>query len=149
MDEVELSNELLQIMIDGIQGKSAKKLNSLYSNYEDNLPHKEILMRRFKITFDNIENHCGNILNSTIYSNKGFFYILFSVIYDRMYGIKSELDNQKPNSFTNTFFNKLVEISDKIKNEEFDEQILELFDTRRNTVEKNRIEMINFITSYQ
>ena len=91
MHEVELTSELYMLILSGIDGKSQKKINSVYDKYDKRFNERSIVEQRFEKVMDEIESNIGSKIVDTIYSQKTVFYILFSILYDKLFRIKSKL----------------------------------------------------------
>jgi len=89
MGEAELSSELVIAMMGGIQSKSNPLIESYYKKYDDKLPKKEEIVKRFKVVMDAIGEIFENNLPVSKFHNRAQFYTFFCVIYDLMYEMKN------------------------------------------------------------
>jgi Protein of unknown function DUF262 len=86
MSEVELSSELMILMIDGIQDKK-KSIDAFYERYDEEFPDQERIGQRFRATIDVLTESVGDELGETVFRRVPLFYSLFSATYHRMYGV--------------------------------------------------------------
>jgi hypothetical protein len=86
MSEVELTSELMILMLDGIQDKK-KSIDMFYQQYDDEFSDRERIGQRFRSTIDALNESVGDELNETVFRRVPLFYSSFSATYHRMYGI--------------------------------------------------------------
>jgi mRNA-degrading endonuclease YafQ of YafQ-DinJ toxin-antitoxin module len=86
MAEVQLTSELVILMIAGIQ--STKVIESFYKEYDDQLKNKRLIMKRFRECMDLIGRIYGNELKNSSFHSATLFYSLFSVIYHFKFGLE-------------------------------------------------------------
>ena len=98
MNEVEETSDYLCLMIKGLHGKSQSTLDRLYEKYENTLPIKPKLQKRFRNVMDKIDDVIGNEIKKTEFRRKVLFGSLFTFFYSKMYGLKSILNKQTPKS---------------------------------------------------
>ena len=91
MNEVELTSDLVMTMIDGLTGKSQSKLNKLYRRFDAQFPNERIVANRFGRLMDAIDEALGRNIPTTVFSSEVYFYSLFVLFYDLLYGLNSEL----------------------------------------------------------
>jgi hypothetical protein len=61
MNEVELSSELMILMLDGIQDKK-KSIDAFYERYDEEFPDQERIGQRFRATIDVLTESVGDEL---------------------------------------------------------------------------------------
>jgi hypothetical protein len=86
MNEVELTSELIVLMLDGIQDKK-KSIDAFYQKYDEEFAAREKIEQTFRSTIDVLTEAVGDELNQTVFRRVPLFYSLFSAAYHRMYGI--------------------------------------------------------------
>ena len=86
MSEVEITSELIILMLDGIQDKK-KSIEAFYKRYDEEFSEREKIEQRFRSTIDALTEAVGEELNKTVFRRVPLFYSLFSAAYHRMYGI--------------------------------------------------------------
>jgi hypothetical protein len=95
MNEVELTSELLVLMLDGLQDKKAY-LDDFYSKFDETFSDRETITSRFKTTIDGITASCGDFLVDTEFRRPPMFYTLFGVVAHRIFGLPGvELNTPK------------------------------------------------------
>lgn len=85
MQEVELSSELLILMMAGMQDKK-KSIDEFYEKHDEEFADSKNLSRRFRSVIDEI-NSLNVELGGTEFRRTPLFYSLFAAIYDRMYAL--------------------------------------------------------------
>lgn len=91
MAEVEMTSDLALNMLDGLTGKSQPGLKRAYTRYDSSLPGEAVLAARFRATMDAIHEVLGPSLRQSVFRSQVYFVTLFQVIYDRLYGLGSQL----------------------------------------------------------
>ncbi len=84
MSEVELTSELLALIIGGTQHKK-DTLESFYQEYDDTFDQCELVAKKFRSTIDFISHIFGDELKDTEFRRPAFFYTLFSTVLTRMF----------------------------------------------------------------
>ncbi len=87
MDEAEFTSELLIAMIDGIKPKSKGIIDGYYAKYDDELPGRSVLLRKFRNTMDVIGGFMGDLLAQSNFRHRALLYSLFCSIYHMSYGL--------------------------------------------------------------
>lgn len=97
MEEVELTSEFVQLMLrDSVSGKSQRALDNLYEEYDDVFPEADEGAKRFRYTFDSIDDRFRQDLRRSPLRRKTLFYSLFAVVYDTHFGVGSSLAPKRP-----------------------------------------------------
>jgi len=91
MQEVEATSEFALVMLEGMQGKRQKALDTVYEKKEESFPEREEVSRRFRVVMDAIEENVGEILKDLEFSRPALFYTLFVYFYDRVFGLQASL----------------------------------------------------------
>lgn len=87
MAEVQLTSELVILMMDGIQ--STKIIETFYKKYDDDFKERKKIIKRFRECMDIIGEIYGDSLKNSAFHSVTLFYSLFSVIYHFKFGIKN------------------------------------------------------------
>jgi len=90
MREVEAVSDYLIAMMHGIQGKTKRRLDAAYEEYDDDLPGSSALSIRFQKVIDTIDKLFGAFLPATRFTRQVLFYSLFVACYDHMYGLSPD-----------------------------------------------------------
>jgi len=147
MNEVELTSDLYNLMINGIQSKNKKNLDTLYSKYDESFPDKSVVEDRFHKIISALEGLFDTQITETKFSLKNMFYILFMFAYEELYGLNSNLTKKKTqNKLGTNFKSKIFKINEFISSDENLEQIEKLYSTRRISTDKVRR---NFLKSFK
>ena len=112
MNEVEATSDLVLLIINGISTKDKISLDNLYKKYDEVFPEKVIVMNRFRIVMDSIEDSIGFDIKKLNFSKETIFYYLFVLIYDIQFVLNSKLIDTKSNKLPIDFKNKVIKIND-------------------------------------
>ncbi len=86
MGEVELTSELLILLMDGIQDKK-NSINRFYSEFDDEFPGQSKLEKRFRAVIDDIVRVVGDDLRTMEFRRPPLFYSLFGAVAHRRFGV--------------------------------------------------------------
>ena len=146
MEEVELTSEIFKLMLDGIVAGTKSSLDNLYKKYEHEFLFEKEAKKRFQTTMDVIQDSFGN--NIEIYFNRRpLFYALYSVVYDKLYGIGSSLEQAKPISFVSNDALNIVNSIIEIHEQRAPDEVLEAA-ARRTTHLSSRLKIINHLKKH-
>lgn len=87
MAEVELTSELLIVLIDGVQDKK-KSIDSYYERYDESFDARGTIVSRFEKIIEEIGSSCPS-LAETSFARAPLFYALFAALAHRLYGVKN------------------------------------------------------------
>lgn len=87
MAEVEITSELLVLLIDGVQDKK-KSIDSFYEKYDEDFSGQDRIVKRFEKVLEEISTACPS-LAETAFSRPPLFYSLFAAVAHRMYGVRN------------------------------------------------------------
>lgn len=136
MDEVELTSELLILMIDGISEKSATVIDRYYKKFDDKLPGRDELAKRFRTVFESTAEALTNE-ERLLFKKRTLFYCLIAAIYDLTFGIGSGISTKKAKALTPVAVKRLVHRAHRVEARAAPEEVLEAT-TRRTTHIKER-----------
>jgi hypothetical protein len=143
MEEVELTSELFQFMIDGIVARTKTSLDNIYKKYEYEFISEKELKKRFQNIMDIIDDNFG--YNIEKYSSRRpLFYALFAVVYDQVYGINSRLEPLKPKIFESSNSKAIIDALVEIHEQRAPDDVLEAA-ARRTTHAISRKKIINHL----
>jgi len=137
MDEVEMVNDFAMLILDGVQKRSPKLVDSYYKKYdnEGSLKEKNELVKRIKKVIEFIDTSFGNQIQKSNFKKKPLFLALFTAIYDLMYGLKTPLKKKGSNKLNPTKISKnLVELDIKIECEDIPIDVLRSFSKGTNSL---------------
>jgi hypothetical protein len=120
MKEVEYTSELVMQLQNGVSATSQPRLDNIYAKYDDTFPSQDVVKERFDYIFDQIENGFGHRMANSEFCKQGWFYTLFGLIHDRVYGtqryeVEPVLRKVAPHTLPNTFWKKLEEVDNLIR----------------------------------
>lgn len=113
MKEVELTSELLILIIQGITQMTKKTIDDIYKKYDDKLPGYNEIKNRFQNIFDLIEDRMS-IEAISLFKNKTTFYCLFAALYHSLYGLGSELKRTKAKSLSAKQLSTIISRGDRL-----------------------------------
>jgi Protein of unknown function DUF262 len=127
MNEVELTSDLVMTMIDGLTGKSQAKLNAIYKRNDAQFPNETTVVMRFQRVMDIVDEILGKNIPTTVFSSEVYFYSLFVLIYDLLYGLNSPLSNQvSPNRVDQRMLReRMLEVSANFRSGDVPEEVLD------------------------
>jgi hypothetical protein len=97
MEEVELTADIVNMMLKGPQPRTKTIVDELYKRYDLEFFEGNEVSRRFDLVMDCIERRFAGFLPSLRSRGRTLFYALFATIYDRMFGFGSSLlERPKP-----------------------------------------------------
>lgn len=145
MNEVELTTECINAMIDGeISGKSPSRLDKLYSIYDEEYPIREEAEMRFRHIMDLIDDYFNSNAREFVFLKKTLFYTFFCFLYYSSYEFKNLTENIKPNSLTPDKIGRIKLINDRLKNRTAPQNVLHATD-RRTTNPKERKDLFDYL----
>src|SRR5262249_13911243 len=89
MNEVELSSELVMLMLNGVTEKSERVISKAYNDFDDEFKEKIEVGKRFRAVCDAIDERFGAVMSGT-FSKRTVFYALFGGVYKTMFGFGKE-----------------------------------------------------------
>ena len=144
MQEVELTSEFAQLMVQGIIAKSQSALDNFYKKYNDKLPFEKEIASRFSEVMDSIDSGLGDHIKDLPFSKKTLFYSLFAYFYDIQYGIKSDLKRKSARPITESVIRKTIQKGNLIKTGKVTKKVEEAI-ARRTTHASSRNALIEFL----
>lgn len=103
MKEVELTSDLVLAMLEGLSGRSKAKLDRLYKDNDKRFVGQTEIQRRFRLVMNEIDEQVGDILDGSVFDREMHFYSLYLYVYDRMWGLGSDLKRTKASSLRSDF----------------------------------------------
>lgn len=99
MLDADLITECCQLKVDGIQNRSAKKLDDLYKRFDDKLPIKDELEESIMSSFNFIKDNLGQVFEECKVQSYLFYSLMGALLFNK-YGIpdsKGDLEEFEPN----------------------------------------------------
>jgi hypothetical protein len=125
MREVEMTSDLVMTMLQGTTGKTQARLDRLYGQYDETFAQGKSLQKRFRRTMDAIEDLLDDRISRTVYASEVFFFTLFSYVYDRLYGLGSEMDPKREPRRTPDIATCLMDASTNVRTEAVPASVLD------------------------
>ena len=108
MNEVDLTSDLIMLILKGITTKDKRSLDNLYCDYENDFIGKEIVQNRFRFVMESINNILGDKIKKLIFKNATLFYYLFALFYDLHFSLNSVVENKQPNPLPKKIEQKIL-----------------------------------------
>jgi hypothetical protein len=125
MHEVELTSDLVLNIMEGLTGKTQRRLDKIYERYEEDFPKQEIVAERFRAVMDAIDRVMGPKMAESAFRSEVNFFTLFVFLYDLMYGVGSDLRRAKANEIAGKVAGCLLTISAKIQRGDVPAEVLD------------------------
>lgn len=145
MQEVELTTECVDMMLNqDISGKSANRLDSLYSNYDEEFALRSEAEKRFRDVMDSIDDYFGINPKDFVLLKKTLFYTFFTFIYYKLFSLKALTTEIKAKPLSPEAIGKIKLANERLKSRTAQQSVLEATD-RRTTNPKERKELFNYL----
>ena len=114
MDEVELTSDLMILMLRGITAKTKTVLDAAYKSYDAKFAERHEVARRFRHVMDLFASlapggEIGHLKTKTL------FYAGFAATYERCFRIGSALKRKKPRSFGSDRMRRLLAAAERVE----------------------------------
>jgi hypothetical protein len=125
MLEVELTSDLVVNMIQGVTGKSQRKLDQLYRTGDAGWPDGSEAARRFAVVMDAIDDVYGRGMAGSSFSRQMHFFSLYAYLYDKLFGLGSSLTKKAPRPIPRSVRTCLVEVDRRFRDGPLPREVLE------------------------
>lgn len=143
MGEVELTSELMIVMLEGVSEKNDKHISKVYDDFDRKFPASVAVSRRFRRVMDFIENRLDETV-PVLFRKRTMFYALFCAIYDRMYGLDSELGLAGPKRPTTAAVTAIESAARRIVDGTAPKEVMDAT-TRRTSHVRERNTLVKFL----
>lgn len=145
MREVELISELVLMMIhQKIEGKSAANIKNGYKTYDENYAYRAQIEKRFRAVMDSIDNNFGSYSPDFVFYKQTLIYAFFALIYELLFGLQSLSQESQAKSLTTRQVSQIKLASERIRTRTAPEPILDACD-RRTTNPKERNQLFLYL----
>lgn len=147
MNEVEITSELILMMLFGVTEKKDKIISAYYSQYDADFPQKHEVTKRFQQVFKIMINHFHDVMKMT-FRKRTMFYALFGAIYKHQYGYGSKgvLSTKKPGTMSLAHVSAIKEYGKKVVDKLAPQSVIDA-STKATAHVKTRTELINYLLS--
>lgn len=114
MKEVELTSDLIILIINGISGKSKSTIDKFYRDYDDEMPGRMEIERRFDSVIELISSASPDL--PAAFQKTTYFYALFASVYDMAWGLKSPTTKMKRASVADSAVRNLIARGEEVAN---------------------------------
>ena len=125
MKEVEMTSDLVMNLINGLTGKTQKRLDNIYKTFDVEFPDQRHVYRRFEQVMDEIDRILGGVISNTVYTSEVYFFSLFVFFYERLYGLGSALSKQRAKQLPISIREKLLDVSRQFQNQQVPNDVLD------------------------
>ena len=143
MEEVELTSELMIMIVAGISQKSPASINAAYRDYDSALPHSAELARRVRTVFDQIEDSFPSD-TMPLFAKRTLFYSLFGAVYHCLYGLKSDLGHVKKAMMLKADIERIISQGRKLAENKTPRQVFDATQRRTSHAASRRL-VIEFL----
>ena len=146
MEEVELTSELLMLIVDGIRGKSPSSITTFYKNHDDLFSNKNIVASRFRHIFNELDGKLGSSMKNMAFRKRSLFYPLFAFAYDICFNLSSKLESKQGSSLSSSFVANIKKADYELSNSKAPEKVLQAI-SRRTTHHESRKNILEYLQS--
>jgi uncharacterized protein with ParB-like and HNH nuclease domain len=125
MKEVEMTSDLVMNMAQGLTGKTQKKLDDIYKDWDDTFPRRNEVERRFHYVMNETDIMIGNLIVKSAYISEVNFFSLFVLVYERAFGLGSALDRRKPTPLNPNLGERLILVSRNLQTQQLPLEVLD------------------------
>jgi hypothetical protein len=125
MLEVELTSDLVVNMMEGVTGKSQRRLDRLYRTGDSGWTEGPETARRFGLVMDAIDDVYGRRIAESSFSRQMHFFSLYVYVYDKLFGLGSSLGRSSPRSLPRSLRTCLDEADRRFKDGPLPTDVLE------------------------
>jgi hypothetical protein len=144
MDEVELTSELVLLILKGLSQKTQKAIDKAYATYDVTFPERNEAVRRFRTVMDSIANKLGPEISGLAFRGRPLFYDLFAYFYDLQFGLGTSMSKGKPKSISGAQIERVRVVSEKISRQTAPEAVLNAV-ARRTTHLASRRAIVKYL----
>jgi uncharacterized protein with ParB-like and HNH nuclease domain len=141
MSEVEEVSDLVNIMINGLKGRSQTTLDNLYKEFDDEFSFSTEVERRFNYIMDKIDETVGDYISHSPFSRSALFNTLFIFYYDIAYRLNSKLEKVKPNEIDSSIIKTINNSALKIESSDLPEELQKVLRGGTNNLESRKIRL--------
>ena len=139
MKEVEITSDLVMSMIKGLTGKTQKRIDSLYLEFNEVFKERIVVEDRFRKTMNLINGLMNGPLKESIFTSEVHFFSLWVFIYDRLWGLGTALEKKKAKAMPSNLEKALRSISESFSEQSVPRHVLDA--VQRASADQGRREM--------
>ncbi len=143
MGEVQLTSELMILIMDGVSEGSAQIIDKAYATLDDKFPLRKIVEERFSTVFDTIDDAIPASVRR-LFRKQSLFYALFAAVYAVQYGLKSTIKPAKSKALPKDMVERFRIVGLKIADDSAPKGVLDA-KTRRTSHVKERRDLIDYL----
>ena len=144
MLEVELTSELVFLMLHGIPKKSQRSIDKIYQEFDLTFPHRTEVADRFRLVMDRLHEALGSRIQQTVFTKKAPFYALFATFYELLFGLESPLTHLKPKTMPVNLTERLMGASESLDRKTAPAEVMQSL-SRRTTDATSRKVVVSYL----
>ena len=127
MEETQFASDLTLFMLKGLRASNKLTLDKLYMDYEDEFPNVKVWEDRFNQVLSELQAGLTSRSSKNTFRRKSWFYTLFCITHDAMYGTDRENLSVGSNGVSTAirlpvdFYDRLATLSEKLEDHNLDE----------------------------
>lgn len=125
MKEVEITSDLFMNMLKGLTGKSQKRIDNIYKQYDETFDKLPVAADRYRKIMTVVGALMTDQLKGSIFTSEVHFFSLWVYVYDVMWGLGSTMDRRRPKSPPRDLPGKLLTISESFRTEAVPKSVLD------------------------
>jgi hypothetical protein len=141
MHEVELTSECMLSLIDGkVSGRSSKRLDLVYQQFEEAFKYRVEVERRFQSAMEAIYENLAKTHASSPLLKKRLIYTLIASVADALFDLTSPLSKRVPvKKISPSSWSKLASASEAIQKRTASKSVLDASDRRTTNVKERQV----------
>jgi hypothetical protein len=125
MKEVEVVSDLLMNIVNGLTGKTQKRIDKFYADHEAEWKDGTGVATRFRHTMETIDKLLGSSFRSTAWRSEVNFFTLFCVVYDLEWGLGANLTKKVPSKLPSDTRKRVLEIGRDLREGNVPKKVLD------------------------
>lgn len=117
MSEVEFTSDVALNMMRGLTGRTQKRIDDIYEEYDEAFSGRTELQRRFRLSMDAIDEVLGSDIRDSVFKSQVYFFTLFVFFYEVMFGLGADLRRRSPNRLPTALRDCLLDVSRRFETE--------------------------------
>lgn len=127
MADASLVSDIIYALVFGIKSASSKSIDTMYNEFDDDFPIKSNIYKNFNDVITYLGNFLESIPIKRAFKSKFMFYSLFLVVYARLFGFESKMEEKTGMIDIERSIVSLENFSVKYHNLEFSAEIIARF----------------------
>lgn len=125
MKEVEVTSDLVLNAMQGLTGKTQKRIDELYEQFDASFPAENVVRDRFRKTMEHVDALMRGELAESVFVSEVHFFSLWVFLYDLMWSLGSKLDKTKPRALPASLAKGLMKVSSHFESQSVPQSVLD------------------------